>query len=100
MKQAQLLGITPETISANVQYLHGLGIDYNDGFLLETTSQLKRKKMAWMLREVFDYQNSEDKKGAIERMCGFVRDNPQYLIKSIPALEKAKDKIKEKVFAH
>jgi len=52
-KQAQLLGISPETTNANVQFMYGLGIDYHDAFLLGTTVQLKRKKMAWMLKELF-----------------------------------------------
>jgi len=94
--QAQLLGISRETISANVQYLHSLGIYYNNGFLLGTTTQLKRKKMAWLLREVFDYRTSENKKETIHRMYEFVRDNPKYLITSISNLEKEKYKIREK----
>ena len=96
---AQLLGITPETINSNVQCLNSLGIDYNNGILLGTTSQLKRKKMAWLLREVFDYRNfpETEKQETIQRMYKFVRENPQYLIKSISTLGKEKDKIKQKI---
>ena len=98
--QAQLLGIPPETINANVQYLNSLGIDYNNGILLGTTSQLKRKKAAWILREVFDYKNvpETEKQETVKRMYKFVRENPRYLVKSISALEKEKDKIKQKIF--
>src|SRR3989344_4651829 len=94
MKYAQLLGMNPETIKANVQYLHGLGINYN-AILLGTTPQLKRKKMVWLLREVFDYQNVDNKKEIIERMYDFVRNNLRYLMNSISVMEKSKDKIKE-----
>ena len=95
--QAQLLGISPETINANVQYLYSLGIDYNNAFLLGTTSQLKRKKMAWLLRKVFDYRESENKRETINKMQEFVRENQQYLVKSISSLDKAKDKIRERI---
>ena len=98
---AQLLGIPPETINANVQFLHSLGIDYNNGIILGTTPQLKRKKMAWMLRELFDYRNlsNEQKPEAIQKMYDLVRENPQYLIKSINALERSKEKLRERVAA-
>jgi len=93
----QLLGIPPETIEANVQNLYALSIDYNNAFLLGTSFQLKRKKMAWLLREVFDYRTSKDKKETIRRMYDFVKQNPRYLVKSITALERSKDKIKNKI---
>ncbi|MDO8460109.1 MAG: hypothetical protein Q7S74_03300 [Nanoarchaeota archaeon] len=96
MMQAQLLGNSPKTINANVQYLSSLGIDYNNGLLLGTTPKQKRRKMAWLLREIFDYRNSEYKKETIHRMRKFVRENPIYLIKSITTLERYRDKIKEK----
>ncbi len=92
--QAHLLGISPETIEANVQFLNNLGMNYNSGTLLGTTAQLKRKKMAWLLREVFDFRNSKDKKQTIYNMHEFVKKNPQYLVKSVSTLEKTKDKIK------
>ena len=97
--QAQLLGISPETMNANVQFLYGRGIDYNDAFLLGTTPQLKRKKMAWMLRELFNYRNlpQEQKKKAIEGMYDFVRDNPTVLTKSINSMERTKEKLIERV---
>ena len=96
--QAQLLGIPPETIEANVQFLHHRGIDYNNGLLLGTTAQLKRKKMAWMLRELFDYRQtaSEDKEAVIGSLYDFVRDNPNLLVPSISTLEKRMDKLREK----
>ena len=51
--------------------------------------------MAWILREVFDYRNvQENKRETIKKMYDFVRENPQYLVKSISALNKAKDKIR------
>ena len=106
MDQAQLLAMSPETIESNVQYLCSLGVDYNDrfllGLLLGTTPQLKRKKMAWMLREIFDYRSLsyEQKQEAMLDMYDFVRNNPQYLIKSISGLEKAKTSIKKKAMEY
>ena len=99
MSQPQLLGIPSETINANVYYLHSLGIDYHNAFLLGTTSQLKRKKMAWLLREVFDYRDIPEskKRETIQKMYGCIRENPQYLVKSISALERAKDNIKQRI---
>jgi len=96
--QAQLLGISPETINENVQYLNNLGVDYNDAFLLGTTTQLKRKKMAWMLRELFDYRNlnQERRRDAIAGLYDFVRNDPRVLTKSISSMKKAKDKLRER----
>ena len=97
--QAQLLGIPPETMNANIQFLYSHRTGYNDAFLLGTTIQLKRKKMAWMLRELFDYRNlsQEQRKDAIYNLYSFIRDNPRYLVKSIDSMESAKDKLREKV---
>lgn len=97
VSQPQLLEIKPETINANIQFLHSRGIDYNKGNLLGTTSQLKRKKMAWMLREIFDYRTSENKGETIDKMYEFIKRNPKYLAKSISYLERAKDEIKNRV---
>ena len=96
--QAQLLGISPETTNANVQFLYGLGIDYYDAFLLGTTTKLKRKKMAWMLRELFDYRNlnQEQRRDAIAGLYDFVRNDPRVSTKSISSMEKAKDKLRER----
>ena len=63
----QLLGSAQETIESNVQYLWSHGMGYQDGILLGTTQQKKREKVAFLLREVFDYRslNPEEKKEAI-----------------------------------
>ena len=97
--QAQLLGISPETINANVQFLHRRGINYNDAFLLGTTPQLKRQKMAWMLRELFDYRSlpQEKRRGAINGLYDFIRDEPKVLTKSINSMEKSKYSLRERV---
>jgi len=98
-RQGSYLGIPPETINTNVQYLSSLGIDYHKGPLLGTTTQLKRKKMVWLLREVFDYRDlsDEQKPVAIKKMYDFLRDNSYLLVQSISALGKSKDKIREKI---
>jgi hypothetical protein len=96
--QAQLLGIKPETIAANVQFLNSLGINYNNAFLLGTRSQSKREKLAWLLREVFNYRNvpEENKKDVIFAARKYVRENPQRLIDSIKTLDRKKERIREK----
>ena len=97
--QASLLGISPETTNANVQFLYELGIDYYDAFLLISTPQRKRKKMAWMLRELFDYRNlqQEQKRNAINKLYDFIRDYPRVLKKSISSMENTKEKLRERV---
>ncbi len=96
---AQLLGIPPRTINANVQFLNNLGIEYNNGLLLGTKSQTKRQKMAWMLRELFDYRtiSQEERKETINGLYDFLREQPQVLVQSISSMEKNKDKLREKV---
>jgi len=93
-----LLTISPETIDANVQFLYGLGIDYYNASLLRTTPKLKRSKMAWMLRELFDYEilNENQKRDAIYSLYEFLRDNSSILKKSISYMEKNKERLKEK----
>ena len=97
-RYANLLGISPETINANVQYLYDRRIDYNNGILLSTTTQIKRKKISWLLREVFDYKslNQREKKRAILSAYSLVREKPQLCIYSIATLEKKKHKLREK----
>ena len=79
MKQAQLLGRNPETIESNVQYLNFSGIGYYHGILLGTTPKLKRTKLAWMLRGLFDYRNlgEEQKPKAIANLYEFIKANPR-----------------------
>ena len=98
LNQPSLLNISPETIEANVQFLYELGIDYYNSPLLKTTPELKHKKMAWMLRELFDYNilNEDQKRDAIYSLYEFLRDNPSVLIKSIKYMEKSKEKLREK----
>ncbi len=95
---AQLLGIPSDTIESNVQFLYSIGVGYNNGILLGTTPQLKRKKMAWMLRELFDYKSlpQDQRKDSIEGLYDFIRDNPRILTMSINYLEKNKDALREK----
>ncbi len=98
INQAALLGIPTETINANVQFMHSIGINYNNGFLLGTKPQTKRQKMAWMLRELFDYREvpEEQREDTMNKLYCFIRDNPRTLVSSINTLEKTKDKLREK----
>ena len=99
LSQAQLLGIPPETIVSNIQYLHSMGIDYHKGDLLGTKPKTKRMKLAWMLRELFNYRevSQKQKKEVIQRLYDFVRNDPSLFVKSISSLERNKEKLKEKV---
>lgn len=96
LQQAQLLGISPDTVEANVQWFADRRLDYGNGVLLGTKVQTKRKKLAWILREVFDYRNQQDKRETINRMYAFIADNPRLMIKSIKALERVKGKLIKK----
>jgi len=57
-----------------------------------------RKKMAFLLKEVFDYRNVEDnkKQDVVHAMYQMVRDRPQLLVDSVKTLEKKVDKLREK----
>ncbi len=66
--------------------------------LLGTKTQTKRKKLAWILREVFDYRThpQDQRREVINNMYKFVADNPHLMIKSTKALEGMKEKLVEK----
>ncbi len=98
LDQAQLLGIPKETIEANIQYLSYLEIKYKAN-LLGTNPQTKRKKMAWMLRELFDYREvpQQEKRKVIDKLYDFVRDDYSLLARSLASLEKNKNKLRKKV---
>ncbi len=94
------LGRKQETCENNIQFLDRLGIDYNKNpLLLSTTAKKKREKMAWLLKNCFDYSEKpvEDRKETINQMYDLVRTNSSYLIKSINSLESSKDKIRKKI---
>ena len=96
---AQLLGMPKETIEANVQYLHSIGVDYNNGILLGTKPQTKREKLAWMLRELFDYREVPAglKRSVIHDLYEFVREDSYLLNKSINSLERNRERLREKI---
>ncbi len=102
---SSLLTISTNTIEANVQYLKHINI-YNEIddtakiILLGTKPQTKRKKIAWILREVFDYRDKYGviKKETISNMYRFIKENPKVLIPSISKLENNVDKLKEKSY--
>ncbi len=102
MNQGQLLSIPPVTFCANAQYSRHLQVNYKNPVFLGTSVQLKRKKMAWILREVFDYRivPKEDKKYTIKALYNFIQDNLTYLRDSINTLEKEKHKIRTKAISY
>ena len=100
INQPQLFGLSPENINENVQYLNSINIDYNNApLLLGTKVQTKRGKMVWMLQNLFDYERlpSSQKSEAIQNMYDFIRGNPTYLVMSISALERKRDKLQKRV---
>ncbi|MEM5861116.1 MAG: hypothetical protein QXJ20_01860 [Candidatus Aenigmatarchaeota archaeon] len=94
----QLLVPSQETIEGNIQYLYSIGIDYHKyPILLETKPNKKREKVAWMLRELFDYDNEENlenKRNVINRLYEFLRDHPYILSYSLSKLNEKKNKLK------
>ena len=98
LQQAQLLGVSPDTLESNVQWFADRKFAYGNGMLLGTKTQTKRKKLAWILREVFDYRThqQDQRREVINNMYSFVADNPNLMIKSTEALERMKDKLVEK----
>jgi len=103
LNQAQLLGIPPETIEANVQYLVSIGVNYySNAALLGTRPQTKRKKIAWILRELIGYEHllPGQKKRALSGVYDFIYNNPGILSKSINSMEKNRDDLKKRVLAY
>lgn len=95
-----LLGTSPAIVEANIQYLSFNHIEYfHNEFLLATTVQSKRRKLAWMLRELLDYRDTPfgQRRKKIERLYKFVSKKPRLLLESISLLEKRKVKLKEKM---
>lgn len=98
-RHANLLGVSPDTLEANVQWFTERNLDYSGWMmLLGTTPQTKRKKLAWILKEVFDIRRRPKEQGneIIGALYDFIRDNPCFLIKSIRTLEEEKDKLRKK----
>lgn len=101
-KNPRLLATSRETFEANVQFLYSRGIDYHNSFLLGTTPGNKRKKMTWMLREVFGYRHlpEDEKRNAIYGMYKLISSEPRMLKKSINTMENEKDKLKTKALEY
>ncbi len=99
LKQPQLLEISEDTLEANIMYLSHFKIKTLNGILLGTTPQNKRKKIAYLLRELFDYRNlnEEKKKEAIKQAYAFVRESPTLLAESYKVLDKRMSKLRREV---
>ena len=78
---------------------HSVGMANNiscaSELILGVSAQTKRKKIAYLLREVFDYQHSTDKRKTIDSAYKLIQRKPQLLIDSISRLEKKIDKLRE-----
>jgi hypothetical protein len=96
LNHAELLAIPPETMEANVQYLYSIGLNCSYK-LLQTTHTNKRKKLAWILGEVFDYrqQEYEDRRIVIRGLYKFICNRPELLGRSISELKRNKEKLKK-----
>ena len=93
-----LLGSSRATVESNAQFLYSLGVDAGENsWLLGTTVKKKREKMAWVLREVFDYREApqEKKKDLIYSMQDFLKDRLHLLSRSLNGLEKRKCQLRE-----
>jgi hypothetical protein len=97
--KATILGVSPATLEANIQWFADKDISHKRGLLLTVKPQTRRKKLAWMLREVFDYRqvSTEDRSTTIDQMYDFVRDSPDLLFNSINKLQKRKNELRNKV---
>ncbi len=104
---ASLLGRSPDGFTATFQHLAYIDRQGGNGnapiyeknpILLGTTSAKQREKMAFLLREIYDYRKlgSDEKKAAIKGVYRLVSDNPQLLACSIPTLERKVDAIRRK----
>ncbi len=102
VKQPQLLTVSSDTFDGNVQFLYSKTIPYYKTALcslLLTKPITKMQKMAWMLRNLFDYETNvsqEQKKLIINRMYDFVRDNPELLRRSTNYFQKNLKKLQHK----
>lgn len=95
---APLLGIPPETVSSNVQFLNSLGIDPRRYPLASLSGpREKRKKIAWLVRQLFEPE-TRDNKEAIEKARRLVRENPKILVYSTATLERMRGKLRTKVW--
>ena len=104
---ASLLGRPPDGFTATFQHLAYIGMQGDSGnapiyernhILLNTTPAKQREKIAFLLREVYDYRKlgSDEKKATIKEVYRLVSDSPQLLVYSIPTLEREVDAIRQK----
>lgn len=75
-KYVMLLDIPPETLEASVQQLDTMQIMQIASKVLSNNPTTRREKLAWVLRELFDYRTlpPKEKKEALRCTLNFVRD--------------------------
>jgi len=86
-----------------VQYLYSIGINSDNtelgtyAILLGTKPRKKREKVAWILRELSDYQilPNDMKRAEIQKVYSFVGQKPYLLIKSIKFLSNNKERLQQ-----
>ncbi|NYZ77690.1 hypothetical protein H0O02_05260 [Candidatus Micrarchaeota archaeon] len=89
---AQLLGISKNTLLGSVQFLSALGVDYHKlPFACGTKVGTKRKKIAVLLREKYNYDanlNENERRELAEKAREFVRARPYILKMGEKAIKK------------
>ena len=85
-----------KTLRKNINECQDINDEGTANFL--TDKMEEHEKMAWMLRELFNYKKilQQQKRGVINSLYVFIRDNPRLLIDSINTLERKKEGLREK----
>jgi hypothetical protein len=103
IEQPQLLTIPNQTIEANLNFLSTHSIASNNrivqAIMLGTTVRTKLSKIAWLLREVFDYKASSlvtmaEKQRVVQIAYDLVREKPSILVESLNTLNRQKKSLK------
>lgn len=88
---ATLLGIPPETVISNVQFMVFLRIDYEKyTFTCMSSTSIKRKKIAWLMKNLFGSTNIHE---SLRKVRQLIRKNPKLLVYSIKTLENKRESL-------
>jgi len=105
------LAVSNDTFEGNLMFLrsHDLlqpahkegGRAYKETLLL-SSARNKRKKVAWLLREVLDYRdaNDDERKARVAGAYRLVREDPQLVISSIERLDERKEILRRRAQAY
>jgi hypothetical protein len=99
-RNPRLLDFSSASVESTVQHLSSIGLDYHNAVLLSSSPRRKREKIAFMLREFFDYDSSfpdKQKKEKIHVLYSFLAINNYILTRSLVWLERNREKLNEKI---